>query len=121
MPIRVNYKELDFFKVGHKLSLEIYKITKEFPKEERFGLISQLQRASVSICSNIAEGAGRNTTKDFKHFLHNALGSAREIEYQLLLCKDLNYIQVSTYDRLNSLINEIIGKLVNYIKGIQEN
>ncbi|MCA9495326.1 MAG: four helix bundle protein [Nanoarchaeota archaeon] len=118
--VKVNYKELTFFKKAHELTLEIYKITKEFPKEEKYGLCSQLQRASSSIGSNIAEGSVRSTVKDYKSFLHNALGSAKEIEYQLLLTKDLEYISPRTYDRLLDILDIIIGSLTNYMKKIDE-
>jgi four helix bundle protein len=116
--MNVNYKELSFFKKAHEITLEVYKITKEFPKEEKFGLSSQLQRASSSIGSNIAEGSVRSTTKDYKHFLHMSLGSAKEIEYQLLLAKDLDYISIRTYDRLTNILDEIIGKMISYMKKI---
>ncbi|MCA9460185.1 MAG: four helix bundle protein [Nanoarchaeota archaeon] len=116
--MNTNYKELSFFKKAHELTLEIYKITKEFPKEEKYGLTSQLKRAVASIGSNIAEGSVRSSTKDYKNFLYMSLGSAKEIEYQLLLAKDLEYISVRTYDRLNNILDEIIGKLVNYMKKI---
>lgn len=116
--MNTDYKELGFFKKAHELTIEIYKITNEFPKEEMYGLSSQLRRASVSIGSNIAEGSVRSTSKDYKSFLHNALGSAKEIEYQLLLAKDLSYIEIRTYDRLMTILDEIIGKLTNYMKKI---
>jgi len=114
-----NYKELSFFKKAHELTLEVYKTTKEFPKEELYGLTSQLRRASVSIGSNIAEGSVRSTNRDYKHFLFNSLGSAKEVEYQLLVAKDLEYISVGTYDRLMTLLNELIGRLTNYMKKIE--
>ena len=116
MMVKVNYKELIFFKKAHELTLEIYKVTKEFPKEERYSLTSQLRRASSSIGSNITEGTGRSTIKDYRSFLHNALGSAKEVEYQLLLAKDLEYISLRTYDRLLEIIDIIIGSLINYVK-----
>jgi four helix bundle protein len=116
--VNTDYKKLGFFKKAHELTIEVYKITNEFPKEEMYGLSSQLRRASSSIGSNIAEGSVRSTTKDYKNFLHNALGSSKEIEYQLLLAKDLNYIEIRTYDRLMLILDEIIGKLTNYMKRI---
>lgn len=115
-----NYKELEFFKKAHELTIEIYKLTKDFPKEETYGLTSQLRRASVSIGSNIAEGSSRKTDNDFKHFLYISLGSAKELEYQLLVCKDLEYISIRTYDRLCNILDEIIGKIINYMKFINK-
>ena len=115
----INYKELGFFKKAHELTLEIYKVTKDFPKEETYALKSQLQRASCSIGSNIAEGSVRSTLRDYKSFLHNALGSAKEIEYQLLVVKDLGYISARTYDRLMDLVDAVIGPMINYMKKIE--
>jgi len=114
--VQTNYKQLGFFIKAHEFTKELYLVTKEFPKNEIYGLTQQLRRASVSIGSNIAEGSGRSTTRDYKSFLHNALGSAKEVEYQILLAKDLTYISVQTYDRLQSILNEVIGKLINYMK-----
>lgn len=115
--MKVNYKELNFFKRSHEFTLEIYKITKDFPKEEKYGLTSQIRRASSSVPGNIAEGSAK-TEADFKRFLNISLGSAKECEYWLLLAKDLNYISINTYDRLLNILNQIIGSLVNYIKKI---
>ena len=86
------YKELDVWKKSMDLSFLIYELTKEFPSEEKFGLISQMRRCSVSIASNIAEGAGRNSNKEFKHFLSIANGSNYELQTQLILLIELNLI-----------------------------
>lgn len=114
--VNINHKELNFFKKTHQITIEIYKVTKEFPKDEQFSLTNQIRRAAVSIGSNIAEGAGRSSLKDYRQFLYNALGSSKEVEYQLLIAKDLNYISTRTYDRLSEMIDEIIGSITNYIK-----
>lgn len=98
--VKGDYRDLNFFKKSHELTLEIYLITENFPKNESYGLVSQLKRASSSIPSNIAEGSVRSTKKDYRHFLYNALGSAKEVEYQLLLAKDLNYMSIEIYTRL---------------------
>lgn len=113
----VDYKELRFFKKAHEFVLEIYKLTESFPKSERYGVVSQLQRASGSICANIAEGSAKSEN-DFKRFLQMSIGSAKECEYFLLLCKDLKYIEVRTYDRLQGDLDMIIGSLVKYIQTI---
>jgi len=91
---------------------EIYKLTQTFPKHEIYGLSSQLQRASVSIPSNIAEGSGRKSTKDFIHFLFIAKGSLLEIETQLEIAKILNYTQDI------SVFNETIKRIRNMINGL---
>ena len=83
------HKDLDAWKLSIEFVTEVYKITKAFPKEELFGLSSQLRRAAVSIPSNIAEGAARQTTKEFIQFLHVALGSQQEVDTQLLVAKIL--------------------------------
>lgn len=117
--MNVDYKQLRFFIKAHQLTLEIYKVTNEFPREETYSLTNQLRRACVSIGSNISEGSSRSTDKDWKHFLSMALGSAKEVEYQLLVAKDLNYISISSYDRLLIIVNEVIGSLINYMKKIK--
>ena len=99
-----NFRELEVWKQAMALSKRVYLSTKQFPAEEKFGITSQIQRASVSIASNIAEGAGRGTNKDFVHFLNIALGSAFELETQILLSKELNYIDE---DDMKCIINEL--------------
>ena len=112
----VNYKSLNFYTDAHELTLEIYKLTKDFPKEELYGLASQLKRASVSICSNIAEGSGKGSRLEFRRFINISIGSAKEVEYQLLLSKDLGYISIQTYDRINNLVSKVIGKMFRYME-----
>lgn len=89
-----------------ELVTDIYKVTAKFPDGERFGLISQINRASVSIPSNIAEGAGRNSTKEFLHFLSIAHTSSYETETQLIISKNLNYLSINQLDVLTEKINE---------------
>ena len=86
-----NYTDLKVWQKSYRLCLDLYRITKEFPKEERYGLTSQIRRAAVSIPSNIAEGYGRKTTADYLRFLYIAYGSICELETQLLLSGDLHY------------------------------
>ena len=90
------------------------------PASEKYELTSQINRAAYSIPLNIAEGAGRNTDKDFVSFLDNALGSAQEVEYILLLIKDLEFISIELYDLANGKINVIKSKLINLIKSIRK-
>jgi four helix bundle protein len=89
-----SYKELIVWKKAFALTLEIYKATRNFPKEEQYVLISQMRRSAISIPSNIAEGANRRTTKEYIQFLQVAYGSAAELETQLLLAKELNYLSI---------------------------
>ena len=84
-----DFRQLRVWEESHLLVLSIYEVTKEFPKEELFTLTNQIRRSSSSIPTNIAEGCGRETSKDYAHFLQVALGSAFELDYQILLAKDL--------------------------------
>src|ERR1700741_743505 len=92
-----NFKDLLIWQEAHQLTLKIYESSKGFPKEEIFGITSQLRRAAVSIPCNIAEGCGRYTSKDFANFLQIALGSTNETDYLTLLAKDLNYLSETQY------------------------
>ncbi len=114
-----NYKDLQVWKKSHEISLSIYKITQSFPKEEVFGLVSQLRRASVSIPTNIAEGSGRFTQKDFASFLQISLGSSQEVEYLILLSKELNYITEAEFILLDKSIGEIKAMLISLIKKVR--
>ncbi len=95
-----DFKKYDIWHLSHSLTLEIYAITSKFPKDEIFGVTSQIRRAAASIPTNISEGCGRNSDKEFNHFLNIALGSASETEYLLILSKDLNYINQDKFDIL---------------------
>ena len=101
-----DFHNLLIWKRSHQLTLEVYKVSQSFPKEELFGLTSQIRRAVSSVPINIAEGSGRNSNKDFAHFLQIAIGSASEVEYELLLAHDLQYINKDEYERL---INETVA------------
>ena len=115
-----DYKKYDIWKLSHFLTLEIYKITEGFPKEEVFGLTSQIRRASSSIGINIVEGCGRGSDEDFKRFLRNASGSAFEVEYILLLSKDLNYISEEKFLELSPKVEELKMKISKLILKIEE-
>ena len=99
---------------SHRLTLEIYKISKTFPKSEIFGLTSQIRRAVSSIPTNIAEGCGRNSNKEFAHFLQIAIGSATEVEYQLLLAHDINYINDDDYQILTDETVVVRKMIIKY-------
>lgn len=114
-----NYKDLQVWNKSHNLTLEVYKVTKTFPKEELFGLVSQLRRAVSSIPTNIAEGSGRFTQKDFASFLQIALGSCQEVEYLIFLSHQLDYIAESDYKPLNDSIGEVKAMLISLIKKVR--
>ena len=113
-----DFQQLDFWQRSHKLTLKIYKVTKSFSKEELFGLSSQMRRSSSSIPTNIAEGCGRNSLKEFKRFLIIAAGSSSELQYQLILSKDLNYINESLYKELIDELIQIRKMIYNYSEKI---
>lgn len=106
-----SFEKLEVWIEAKSLAKEIYKLTNYFPKEEKFGLTSQLRRASVSICSNIAEGSARKTNKDKAHFTTIAFSSAVEALNQLILIYELNFITKDTYLKLREDIESITNKL----------
>ena len=115
-----DYKKYDVWIKGHELTLFVYKnIIPQLPKSEQYELCSQVKRASYSIPLSIAEGCGRNTEKDFVHFLDIALGSAQEVEYCFLLLNDLSYISPTSFEDGDRKINEIKAKLIKLIKSIR--
>ena len=114
-----NYKELSIWQKSYQLCLEIYRITKEFPKEERYGLTSQIRRASVSIPSNIAEGYGRKTTPEYLRALYVAYGSNCELETQILLSGDLGYINEEDMKKLQKAIGDVERMLKALIRALE--
>ncbi|MGC4129455.1 MAG: four helix bundle protein [Bergeyella sp.] len=115
-----DYKKYDIWKISHLLSLEIYELTKTFPKEEIFGLTSQIRRAATSSTINIVEGCGRGSDEDFKRFLRNASGSAFEVEYILLLSKDLGYISEEKFLEITPKSEELKMKISKLIIKLEE-
>jgi len=114
-----NYKELKVWQKAYQLCITIYKITKHFPKDERYGLISQIRRSAVSVPSNIAEGYGRKTTPEYIQSLYIAYGSHCELETQILLSKDLGYIKTEDFEILQRDIGEVERMLKALIKSLQ--
>ncbi len=107
-----SFKDLIAWQKGHRIVLEIYKITKLFPKDEQFGLISQMRRCAVSITSNIAEGFSRKTFKDKSQFYSIALGSVTELQNQIQIALDVEYIHESSYEDLDQGLIEL-HKIIN--------
>lgn len=101
-----NFTELIVWQKCHQLALKIYSITKHYPKDELYGLVSQMRRSSSSAPTNIAEGCGRNSDAEMRRFLTIASGSTSELEYQLLLSRDLNYISHITFKELSDFAIE---------------
>lgn len=118
-----NFTDLEAWKEAHKLTLLIYKVTKSFPKEEMFGLISQIRRAVISIESNIAEGFARFHYKDRLNFYFQARGSVSEVESQLITSKDLGYLKESKFKEIFNQaekVGKILGGLIRSTENLSE-
>jgi four helix bundle protein len=114
-----NFKELKVWQKAHTLTLAVYKNTRSFPKEELYGLTSQIRRSASSIPANIAEGCGRSGDAELGRFLNIALGSASELQYHLLLSHDLGLLDDLTHDRLADEVSEIKRMLASFIKKLR--
>ncbi len=115
-----SFRKLGVWSKSHLLTLRVYEATRAFPKDERFGLTSQLRRAAASVPTNIAEGCGRNTLSDFARFLDIAAGSLSEVEYLLLLSRDLTFLPDEDFQHLISLTIETRKMLASYTKRIRQ-
>lgn len=113
------YKELKVWQKSMNVTADIYKITEELPAKEKFNLISQICRSAVSIPSNIAEGAGRHSKKDFSHFLSIALGSSFELETQVMLTEKLNYLTKDQIDQILTQLTEIQSMILGLKKSLE--
>lgn len=114
-----DFKELKVWQKAHKTVLKIYSKTSSFPKDEIYGLTSQMRRAVVSIASNIAEGCGRSGDAELARFFQIAMGSASEIEYQIVLSRDLNFLDEEKYKELTNDVTEIklmLGAFISKLK-----
>lgn len=113
-----SFTDLIAWKEAHQLVLLIYKVTKSFPKNEQFSLVNQLRRAAISITSNIAEGFSRRSSKEKKQFYHHALGSLSELQNQILVSKDIQYLRNSNFNilfRQTISVSKLINSLIKYI------
>jgi len=114
-----DFRKQKVWEKSHSLTLEIYKVTEKFPREEIYGLTSQLRRSCSSIPANIAEGCGKDGDADFARYLQIARGSASELEYHLLLAKDLGFLKVNEHQQLSQEANELKQMLTNFIKKLR--
>ena len=114
-----DFRSLNVWEKSHELALLIYKHSKQYPKEELFGLTSQIRRASVSVPTNIAEGCGRGSDNDFARFIQIALGSASELEYLIQLSFDLNYIKNEIFTTLTDKTIHIKKMLTSLLKTLR--
>ena len=113
-----DFRQLQVWEKAHRVTLLIYRLTTEFPAHERYGLTSQMRRASASIAANIAEGCGRNSDGDFHRFLATAMGSAVEVEYFLLLARDLGFLDDPSYkvaERGVLEVQRMLGSLIRKV------
>jgi four helix bundle protein len=114
-----DFRRLKVWEKPHQLTLAMYRATARFPREELYGLTSQMKRCCASIPANIAEGCGKDTNADFCRYLHIASGSASELEYHLLLARDLAYLPVNEYGRLNEdllYVRRMLTSLINKVE-----
>ena len=111
-----DFRKLNVWEKSHRLTLAVYKITKSFPATERYGLTSQIRRSCASIPANIAEGCGRSGDAEFGRFVQIAMGSASEVEYHLLLARDLRLVNDSNYQQINRDVVEVKRMLTALIQ-----
>lgn len=116
-----DFRKYKVWEQSHLLTLEVYRITQTFPTEERYGLTSQIRRACASVPTNIAEGCGKASEKDFARFLGISYGSASETEYLILLSKDLTYVDLILYQKVHDELISIKKQLFQLIKKPNEN
>jgi four helix bundle protein len=114
-----DFKALKVWQSAHQLTLRVYQVTRGFPREEQFGLTSQIRRCAASIAANIAEGCGREGRRDFARFLDIAGGSANELEYHLLLARDLNLLPPSEHDALALHLTEVRKMLTAFVQRLR--
>lgn len=114
-----DFRNLKVWEKSHKLVLNIYELTNDFPKSELYGLTSQIRRAAVSIPTNISEGCGKYSGNDFARFLQISMGSASELEYLILLSNELKLIDISVFTELNLNIVEIKKMLTSLMKKLR--
>lgn len=114
-----DFRTLRVWQKAHRCTLAVYAATREFPGSERFNLTDQLRRAAVSVPSNIAEGCGRRSDADRARFFQIALGSTTEMDYQVLLARDLGYLSPEQHDALAAQITEVLKMLIAFLKRLR--
>lgn len=113
-----DFRDLKVWEKAHELTLACYALTTAFPKQEMFGLVSQIRRSASSIPANIAEGCGRRGNAELHRFLQMGMGSASELEYHLLLSRDLNFLKVDDYEDLQRRVTEVKRMLASLIQKV---
>jgi four helix bundle protein len=114
-----DFKDLKVWEKAHQLTLDVYRTTTKFPREEQYALTSQVRRSSASIAANLAEGCGRGSDAQFGRFVQIAMGSASETEYHLILCRDLNRLSKDDYERLRTQVEEVKRMLTGLLEKLK--
>jgi four helix bundle protein len=114
-----NYRDLQVWSKAHSLTLELYRVSRGFPREEIYGVTSQLRRASASIGANLAEGCGRRTSSELARFVRLAMGSASELDYHLLLSRDLGFMEDEDFERTAAHLTEVRKMLTSFLGSVE--
>ena len=115
-----NYRELQVWNKAHSLTIDLYRASRAFPREEMYGVTSQLRRAATSIGANLAEGCGRRTSNELARFVRIAMGSASELDYHLLLCRDLEFLKDDEFKKLSARLIEVRKMLTAFLSSVEE-
>jgi len=115
-----NYRDLQVWTKAHHLTLELYRVSRSFTREELYGVTSQLRRAAVSIGANLAEGCGRRSSAELARFVRIAMGSASELDYHLLLSRDLGLMNVDDFTRAANELTEVRKMLTSFLSSVEE-
>ena len=116
-----DYKKLDVWKIARENNKMVYRLTRKFPRDEIFALVSQMRRASISVISNIGEGCSCDSTKEFVRYLRISMGSVKELECQFYAALDVGYIDKIEFDNIMEELDKLGRKLGNYIKYLKVN
>jgi len=115
-----NYRDLQVWSKAHSLTLELYRLSRGFPREEVYGITSQLRRSAASIGANLAEGCGRRTSTELARFVRIAMGSASELDYHLLLSRDLGFMNGDDFMRSEAGLTEVRKMLTSFLQSVEE-
>src|SRR5579863_693662 len=115
-----NYRDLQVWEKAHALTLDLYRTSRSFPKEEIYGITSQIRRAAMSIGANLAEGCGRRSAHELARFVRIALGSASELDYHLLVCRDLGFLKTEDFGCFSKDLTEIRKMLTSFLSSIEK-
>jgi four helix bundle protein len=115
-----NYQDLQVWTKAHALTLKLYQLSRAFPREEIYGVTSQMRRAATSIGANLAEGCGRRTSNELARFVRIAMGSASELDYHLLLCHDLGFLKAEDFRKTSKDLTEVRKMMTSFLRSIEE-